>query len=53
MKYNKDDFATKEDIARLETKIARIETKVEQTAKQTIMWMFGLAIAIIIAVFLK
>ena len=50
---SKDDVATKEDIARIETKIARIETKVEQTAKQTIMWMFGLAIAIIIAVFLK
>ena len=42
----KDDFATKEDIARLEVKI-------EQSARQTIMWIFGLAFAIIIAVFLK
>ena len=40
--HQKDDFATKEDIARLETKI-------EQSARQTIMWIFGLAFAIIIA----
>jgi hypothetical protein len=36
----KDTFATKEDIARLEIKI-------ENTSKQTLIWMFGMLVTLL------
>ena len=47
----KSNYATREDIAKLETKIASVETKVVKMENTLLKWFIGTAIALTTAVF--